>query len=137
MLQVPRKGTRRVLTYGRFDDWCLDHVRFLQHLSTLGDAVIVGCTTDAYAARQGRPCVTSYAERRALLERCRYVDQVIPETDPEQKRTDIVNYDASLLVMGIEEAGTLAHMQDIAQVLFLPRRKNSDIPTPSARLLAI
>ena len=111
---------RTVLTYGRFDGWNQAHVAFLRQLAQMGREVIVGCATDAHAAAVGTPCRTPYAQRRALLERCRYVTRVVPETSPGQKRTDIVNYNVSLLVMGDDHRGSLDHLQDIAKVCYLP-----------------
>lgn len=120
-MRVARPAPRVVLTYGRFDLFHQGHVRFLRQLSLLGSELIVGCSTDALAARAGAPCQMPFAERRALLESCRFVDRVIAETSDDQKRTDIVNYNVCTLVMGAEHAGLLDNMQDIAQVLYLTR----------------
>lgn len=114
-------ASRVVLTYGRFDLFHQGHVRFLRQLSLLGSELIVGCSTDALAARRDAPCSMSFGERRALLESCRYVHRVIAETCDDQKRTDIVNYNVCTLAMGMDHAGRLDNMQDIAQVLYLKR----------------
>ena len=116
---------KAVLTYGRFDLFDQDHVHFLRHLSGLGDELIVGCATDDHARSLGTPCQMSYEARRAMLVHCRFVDRVIAETAPAQKRTDIVNYNVSTLAMGTEWQGQLEHLRDVAQVLYLPRRAAS------------
>ncbi len=112
---------RVVLTYGRFDLFHQDHIRFLRRAAALGNELIVGCTTDAQASARGLPCRMSFQERRALLESCRFVARVIPETHAAQKRTDIVNYNVCALIMGTDQAGRFDALQDIAQVLYLPR----------------
>jgi len=109
-----------VLTYGRFDGWNQGHVQFLRNLSLLGREVIVGCATDFHAAAMGSPCETPYLQRRSLLERCRYVTRVVAETSTAQKRTDIVNYNVCLLVMGADHIGTMDDLRDLAQVRYIP-----------------
>lgn len=123
MTFVAARAPRVVLTYGRFDLFHNDHVTFLRKVSMMGSELIVGCTSDAHAEAMGLPCQMPFEERRALLEHCRFVSRVIPETDAAQKRTDIVNYNVCALAMGTEHAGQFDGLQDIAQVLYLSRGK--------------
>ena len=67
-----RMTSRIVLTYGSFDLFHQGHARLLQRLSMLGSELIVGCSTDAYSEAMGVPAVTSYAQRRLMLESCRF-----------------------------------------------------------------
>lgn len=121
MVQTGIKGPMRVvITYGDFDLLDQSHIAFLRQAARLGSALIVGCASQSYAASCGRRCMQSYETRRALLESCRYVSRVIEETTALQKRTDIVNYNAGLLVMGTTDRGRFAHLEDIVQVLHLP-----------------
>lgn len=115
-----QKPYRVVLTYGCFDQFDQRHVSFLRQAAQLGDELIVGCATDDYAAATGTPCLQAFAQRREVLEKCRFVARVIAKTSDQQKRTDIVNYNVSLLVMGAEDLGRFAHLQDIAQIRYLP-----------------
>lgn len=115
---------RRVLTYGSFDPLQIGHVRFLKKLSTLGDRVIVGLSTDQFNSAKGTPSILPFEERREILQSCQYVDHVIPETDWDQKHTDIVNYNIGLFAMGEQFAGKYDHLNDITQVLYLPRSKS-------------
>jgi glycerol-3-phosphate cytidylyltransferase len=123
MTPIRSVSPRVILTYGRYDGLCQDHIRFLRDLAANGADLIVGCTTDALATDLGRPCKVPFEQRRAFLESCRWVDRVIPHSEAEQPRTDIVNYNASALAMGLEWAGSFDDLQDIAQVLYLPRRQ--------------
>lgn len=116
-----RMTSRIVLTYGSFDLFHQGHARLLQRLSMLGSELIVGCSTDAYNEAMGVPAVTSYAQRRLMLESCRFVSRVIAEQDWDQKYTDIVNYNVSVFAMGDEWTGQFDHLEDITQVLYVPR----------------
>ena len=114
-------SSRVVLTYGSFDLFHQGHARLLQRLSMLGSELIVGCSTDAYNAKMGVPAVTPYAQRRLMLESCRFVSRAIAEQDWDQKYTDIVNYNVSVFAMGDDWTGQFDHFEDIAQVVYVPR----------------
>lgn len=113
--------SRVVLTYGSFDLFHQGHARLLQRLSMLGTELIVGCSTDAYNEKMGVPAVTSYAQRRLMLESCRFVSRVIAEQDWDQKYTDIINYNVSVFAMGEDWTGQFDHFEDITQVVYVPR----------------
>ena len=72
----------RVYTGGTFDLFHIGHVRLLWRCSKLaypdGEVVVALNTDDFVTAYKGRPPVISYAERREILEACRYVDRVVP-----------------------------------------------------------
>lgn len=112
---------KRVLTYGTFDLFHYGHVRLLRRLSAMGDRLIVGVSTDEFNARKGKTAVMPYAQRREILEACRFVDRVIPEHDWDQKRTDIVNHNIALFAMGDDWTGQFDDLSDLTQVLYLPR----------------
>lgn len=112
---------RVVLTYGRFDLFNQNHIEFLRQLSKMGDELIVGCTVDSLAELENRPCQQGFEDRRAILESCRYVSRVIAEETPDQKHTDIVNYNVSVVVMSDIWAGELDHLRDVTQVRYLMR----------------
>ena len=115
------QSSRVVLTYGSFDLFHQGHAQLLRHLSMLGSELIVGCATDARAARTGTPAATPYAQRREMLERCRYVSRVIAEHDCGQKYTDIINYNVSVFAMGDEWTGQFDHLEEITQVVYVLR----------------
>lgn len=111
--------SRVLLTYGRFDPFDQTQIEVLRRLSRMGRELVVGCTSDALARAQGRPCSLPFETRRALLESCRYVSRVIAQTDADQHRTDIVNYNVSTLVVDRRASGEFDHLNDVAQVLCL------------------
>ena len=122
---------RVVLTYGCFDGLHQDQIAFLRDISRLGDEIIVGCATDALAEALGRPCRYPFETRRAVLQGCRYVGRVIPQIDPAQMRTDIVNYDAAAVAISAQDADLFEDVQDIAQIYISPR--NFDLEVFSMR----
>lgn len=134
-------SSRVVLTYGSFDLFHQGHARLLQRLSMMGTDLIVGCSTDAYNEKMGVPSITSYAQRRLMLESCRFVSRVIAEQDWEQKYTDIVNYNASVFAMGDDWTGQFDHFEDVTEVVYVPRaeiigtrRPFHAAPQPALRL---
>ncbi|KIN72350.1 Glycerol-3-phosphate cytidylyltransferase TagD [Sulfitobacter guttiformis KCTC 32187] len=87
----------------------------------LGSELIVGCSTDAYNAKMGVPAITPYAQRRLMLESCRFVSRVIAEQEWDQKYADIINYNVSVFAMGEEWTGQFDAFEDITNVVYIPR----------------
>lgn len=112
---------KTVLTYGTFDLFHLGHVRLLERLHKLGDRLVVGCSTDEFNAKKGKTSVYNYEERAAILNACRYVDQVIPENDWDQKPHDIKAYDVDVFAMGDDWSGKFDELADLTEVYYLPR----------------
>ncbi len=127
---------RTILTYGTFDLFHYGHVRLLQRLATMGSELIVGCSTDEFNALKGKSCVMPYEQRRLILESCRYVSRVIPETTWEQKRSDIVNYNVSVFAIGDDWTGHFDDLRDVAEVLYLPRTENVSTTELKAQIAA-
>jgi glycerol-3-phosphate cytidylyltransferase len=121
MAKRRNNGKRRVLTYGTYDLFHLGHVRLLARAKALGDVLIVGLSTDEFNAVKGKTCVMPFEQRRAMLEACRHVDLVIPETCWEQKRSDVVHHGIDTFVMGDDWAGKFDELKDLCSVLYLPR----------------
>lgn len=76
----------RILTYGTFDLLHWGHIRLLERAKSLGDELIVGLSTDEFNAIKHKESYHSYEHRKYILEAIRYVDQVIPESDWNQKK---------------------------------------------------
>jgi len=118
------RTSRTVLTYGTFDLFHFGHVRLLQRLAKMGDRLIVACSTDEFNAVKGKKTVVPYENRVEVLEACRYVDLVIPETDWAQKRQDVQHYDVDVFAMGDDWAGKFDDLADLCDVVYLPRTEN-------------
>ena len=115
---------KTVLTYGTFDLFHRGHVRILKRLSQLGDKLIVGLSTDEFNAGKGKRSLFSYEERKEILESCRYVDKVIPESDWAQKKLDVVKYNVDIFGMGSDWAGKYDELKDLCEVVYLDRTED-------------
>ncbi|PSU68039.1 glycerol-3-phosphate cytidylyltransferase [Photobacterium phosphoreum] len=128
---------RIILTYGTFDLFHVGHIRLLKRLSELGDKLIVGVSTDEFNLKKGKKSFFSYAERAEIVQSCRYVDQVIPERDWEQKRNDILECNVDVFAMGDDWVGTFDSLKDICDVVYLERTENistTDIKSKLAKI---
>ena len=114
---------KRVLTYGTCDLLHWGHVCLLQRAKALGDYLIVALSTDEFNALKGKKAYHDYEERKRMLESIRYVDLVIPENDWNQKRKDIIQYQAEVVVMGDDRDGKFDDLSDLCEVKYLPRTK--------------
>lgn len=110
-----------VVTYGTFDLFHFGHVRLLKRLSALGDRLVVGCSSDEFNELKGKKSVVPYTQRREILLSCRYVSEVFPEHDWEQKRGDIIREGADIFGMGNDWTGKFDDLADIVRVIYLPR----------------
>ena len=123
---------RTLLTYGSFDLFSQTHVRLLRDLSGMCEELIVGCATDSYCMQAAVPCAVPYAERRAMLEHCRFVSHVIPFHSVDQQHTDIVNYNVSALAMDRSWQGQLDGLRDIVRLLYLTQSDMAYLPANQA-----
>jgi len=114
---------KRIITYGTFDLLHYGHINILRRAKALGDYLIVGLSTDEFNAIKNKKAYHNYETRKQMLEAIRYVDLVIPENNWEQKVNDIQKYEADVLVMGDDWAGSdkFNYLQDYCEVMFLPR----------------
>lgn len=112
---------KRVLTYGTFDILHYGHVNLLKRARALGDYLIVALSTDEFNKIKNKKSYYTYAQRKMILEACRYVDLIIPENNWEQKKDDIVKYQADIFVMGDDWKGKFDFLKDFCKVIYLPR----------------
>ncbi|MDU8926546.1 adenylyltransferase/cytidyltransferase family protein [Alisedimentitalea sp. MJ-SS2] len=112
---------KTILTYGTFDLFHVGHVRLLQRMAAMGDRLIVGCSSDEFNAIKGKKTVIPYEHRAEILLACRYVDDVFPENDWEQKPGDIHKYEVDTFVMGDDWTGKFDALSEHCTVHYLPR----------------
>ena len=114
---------KRILTYGTFDLLHYGHIRLLKRAKALGDYLIVGLSTDDFNEIKGKKAYHNYEARKMMLEAIRYVDLVIPEENWDQKPDDIKRYEADILVMGDDWAGSdkFKYLDEYCEVCYLPR----------------
>ncbi|BBN98504.1 glycerol-3-phosphate cytidylyltransferase [Sporolactobacillus terrae] len=112
---------RKVLTYGTFDLLHYGHINLLRRAKKLGDYLIVGLSTDEFNAIKHKEAYHSYENRKLILEAIRYVDEVIPEKDWNQKISDVQHNDVDVFVMGDDWKGKFDFLKDYCEVVYLPR----------------
>ncbi|MBQ6135967.1 MAG: glycerol-3-phosphate cytidylyltransferase [Kiritimatiellae bacterium] len=113
---------KKVITYGTFDLLHYGHVNLLRRARALGDYLIVALSTDEFNWNMKRKkCFFPYEKRKIMLEAIRYVDEVIPEENWEQKNPDVVEHGCSVFVMGDDWKGKFDFLKDKCEVVYLPR----------------
>ena len=114
---------KKVITYGTFDLLTPGHIEQLRESKKLGDYLIVGLSTDEFNAIKNKKSYLSYEERKEIIEAIKYVDEVIPENDWNQKVDDIKKYNISILTMGEDWKGSnrFEYLKEYCDVVFIPR----------------
>jgi len=114
---------KKVITYGTFDLLHYGHINLLERAKALGDYLIVAVSTDEFNWNEKRKtCYYSYAERVHMLKAIKYVDEIIPEENWEQKKTDVEKYDADVFVIGDDWEGKFDFLKEKGiEVVYLPR----------------
>lgn len=112
---------KKVLTYGTYDLLHWGHVRLLERAKELGDYLIVALSTDEFNALKHKEAYHSYEKRKYILEAIRYVDEVIPENDWDQKIKDVQENDIDVFVMGDDWKGEFDYLKEYCDVVYLPR----------------
>ena len=112
---------KRVITYGTFDILHYGHINLLKRARALGDYLIVVLSSDEFNKIKNKTSYYTYEQRKMILEACRYVDLVVPEYNWEQKRDDVIKYQADIFVMGDDWKGKFDFLSDLCEVVYLPR----------------
>ncbi len=115
---------KTVITYGTFDLFHVGHIRLLKRLSLLGEKLIVGISSDEFNEIKGKKSFFSYDERAEILASCKYVTEVFPEHNWQQKRDDIMKYQVDIFAMGDDWEGTFDELSDICKVVYLSRTED-------------
>ena len=114
---------KKIITYGTFDLLHYGHINLLKRAKQLGDYLIVALSTDEFNKKEkNKESCFSFAERKQMLEAIRYVDEVIPEENWEQKAEDISKHQVDILVMGDDWKGEFDYLKSKGvEVVYLPR----------------
>jgi glycerol-3-phosphate cytidylyltransferase len=114
----------KVITYGTYDLLHIGHINLLKRAKALGDYLIVGLSTDAFNESKNKDSFLSYAQRKAVLEAIRYVDEIIPEENWEQKVEDIKKNNVDIFVIGSDWKGKFDDLKEYCKVIYLDRTPN-------------
>ncbi len=99
---IPRTSRNRVRVYVDMvgDLFHMGHVALLKAARDFGDWVIVGVLSDEVAAEYKRRPIMTLAERVAVIEACRYVDEVLPDAPYRVTTAFLDEHDISAVVHG-------------------------------------
>jgi len=122
----------RIITFGTFDLLHVGHVRIFERARQMGDSLIVGVSTDElnFSKKQKYPTYNQF-DRAEIVRSLRCVDEVFFEESLELKKDYIVQYKADVLVMGDDWKGKFDWVNDVCDVVYLPR--TPDISTTSIK----
>ncbi|ETT87167.1 glycerol-3-phosphate cytidylyltransferase [Viridibacillus sp. FSL R5-0477] len=112
---------KKVITYGTFDLLHVGHVNILRRAKALGDYLVVAISSDEFNALKGKKAYYSFEDRKTILEAIKYVDEVIPEDNWEQKVLDVKEHNIDTFVMGHDWEGKFDFLNDHCEVIYLPR----------------
>lgn len=112
---------KKVITYGTFDLLHYGHINILKRAKLLGDYLIVAISTDEFNKIKHKQAHFAYEERKLILEAIKYVDEVIPENNWEQKVRDVREYKVDVFVMGDDWVGEFDFLKEYCEVKYLPR----------------
>jgi glycerol-3-phosphate cytidylyltransferase len=112
---------KKVITYGTYDLLHVGHINLLRRARALGDYLIVALSSDEFNAIKNKKAYYSYEDRKIILESIKYVDEVIPEYNWEQKIRDVIEHNVDVFVMGDDWAGKFDFLKDYCEVVYLPR----------------
>src|SRR5699024_7468708 len=96
-------------------------INILRRAKELGDYLVVAISSDEFNAGKGKKAYYTFEQRKAVLEAIRYVDEVIPEDNWEQKKEDIPKHEIDVCVMGGDWEGRFDYLNDQCEVVYLPR----------------
>jgi len=97
-----------VYTGGTFDLFHAGHVNFLKRCKEIAGelgSVVVSLNTDEFIKEyKGKPPVVSFSDRMAVLEACKYVDQVIANSGGADSKPTILQVSPNIIAIGTDWA---------------------------------
>jgi len=112
---------KKVITYGTFDLLHVGHIEILRRAKELGDYLIVAISTDKFNKIKGKTSFHTFEDRKKIIESIKYVDEVIPEENWEQKERDIDKHNIDLFIMGDDWSGRFDSLRSKCCVKYLSR----------------
>jgi cytidyltransferase-like protein len=129
-----------VYTGGTFDLFHAGHAFLLSQCRKLAGPdgrVVVALNTDSFvAAYKGKPPVGLYEDRAAVLESCRYVDEVVRNAYGADSKPTIEAVNPDIMVIGIDWAVRDYYAQMSLTQKWLNDRDISLVYVPHPRVLS-
>jgi glycerol-3-phosphate cytidylyltransferase len=111
----------KVITYGTFDTFHFGHLELLRRAKELGDYLIVGLSSDEFNKIKGKNSIFNFEKRKEWILSIKYVDEIIIESNWEQKEKDILAMNISIFVIGDDWKGKFDFLP--CEVIYLKRTK--------------
>lgn len=112
---------KKILTYGTFDLFHIGHLNVLKRCKELGDHLTVFVSSDEFNDLKGKKSVIPYEDRATIVESIKYVDEVYPENNWDQKINDVINLDIDVFVIGDDWRGQFDFLSEYCEVVYLSR----------------
>lgn len=112
---------KKVITYGTFDMFHIGHLNMIKRAKELGDYLVVCVSTDEFNQLKGKKCVIPFVERAEIVRAIKFVDEVIPEENWEQKENDIDDHEIDVFVIGDDWEGKFDFLKEKCEVVYLSR----------------
>lgn len=94
----------RIYTGGTFDLFHSGHARFLKRCAELGEVTVALNTDEFIKEYKGLPPLMTYEERKEVLEACRYVSKVVPNTGGKDSKPAIEEEQPQIIAIGSDWA---------------------------------
>ena len=115
----------RVITFGTFDLFHVGHLRILKRAKELGTHLTVGISSDSLNVnKKTKMPIIPQDQRMEIVKNMAYVDDVFYEESMDLKRQYIVDHRADILVMGDDWKGKFDYLNDVCEVVYLPRTQD-------------
>lgn len=112
---------KKIITYGTFDLLHKGHINILRRAKELWDHLTVAISSDEFNKIKNKTSFYGFEERKFLLEAIKYVDEVIPEHDWEQKVRDVQERNIDIFVMWDDWEWKFDFLSEYCEVKYLPR----------------
>lgn len=91
----------KLYTGGTFDLFHAGHVNFLRQCKRLAEKVIVSLNTDEFIEQyKSKLPIISYNDRKEILLSCKYVDEVVENSNGEDSKPTIVEVKPDIIAIG-------------------------------------
>jgi|688.fasta_scaffold131391_3 glycerol-3-phosphate cytidylyltransferase len=89
--------------------------------SALGLPVRIGLSTDEFNILKNKKAMLKYEARKEILLNIKNVVSVFPEETWDQKRNDILKYNAKYLIMGDDWESKFDHLSPLVEIRYFER----------------
>lgn len=112
---------KKIATYGTFDLFHIGHLKLLERCKALGDHLTVFVSTDEFNLQKDKKSIIKYSDRAEIVSAIKFVDQVFPENEWDQKITDVIKHNIDIFVIGDDWKGKFDFLKEYCEVVYLSR----------------